>query len=270
MGFFDNVFDFVSDLADGVGNIASSVVESVGDAAEATVDTIGEMVGATVDTVGNVVSSTADVVGYVAESIVDVVQEIPDGISTLVDDVGETVFDGIADSPIGFVLEPIMQVNDRVKSVAASIPGVSVVESLVDNVIRDSVSPIPGSIVYCSLFGLEHSGVYIGDGYIVELLGTGRIRKTDRSGFTDGTNALTVYVSTYRNHAIGNSNVAHRARQMIYKQTDYNFVMNNCHKFTVGCITGDFDNFTITFAGIASEIRQYMNGGRPIEWRAWG
>ena len=41
-------------------------------------------------------------------------------------------------------------------------------ESFIDNVIRDKVTPVPGSVVYCELaYAVEHSGIYIGDPVIL-------------------------------------------------------------------------------------------------------
>ena len=51
------------------------------------------------------------------------------------------------------------------------------VESFIDNEIRDTVYPVMGSVVYCDLaFGhAEHSGIYIGNDQIVHLDGSGDI-----------------------------------------------------------------------------------------------
>jgi hypothetical protein len=66
----------------------------------------------------------------------------------------------------------------------------SLKKSIIDNVIRDKVTPIEGSIVHCSLFGAEHTGVYVGNNQIVELLGTGEVRIASPEIFKSGTNAL--------------------------------------------------------------------------------
>ena len=62
-------------------------------------------------------------------------------------------------------------------------------ESFVDNVFRDKVSPYMGSILYIDMaFGFaDHSGVYVGNGQVVELSGEGVVQKVSRSkGQCDG------------------------------------------------------------------------------------
>lgn len=44
--------------------------------------------------------------------------------------------------------------------------------------------PAIGSIVHCDLYGFEHSGVYIGNGEIVELCRDGTIQVTNPRGFS--------------------------------------------------------------------------------------
>lgn len=145
----------------------------------------------------------------------------------------------------------------------------SLANSLVDNVFRETVEPVVGSILHCSLFGVEHTGVYVGAGEIVELLGTGSIRATSRSGFVDGTNAITVYIACDDELPIGSLAVAERAKRKIGTARDYNLLLDNCHQFTVGCITGNFENPCNYFWMVESEISSTLNAGRSVTWRAW-
>ena len=156
-----------------------------------------------------------------------------------------------------------------VKKVVEHTPIGSLAESFVDNVIRDKVTPVVGSVVHCSLYGVEHTGIYIGNGVIVELLGSGLIRETTPEGFMQGTNAISVYVACDGDQPLGASRIALRAVDMIGRQRQYNVLMDNCHQFSAGCISGDFSNANNFFWMLEDEISQKMNNGSPITWRVW-
>lgn len=145
----------------------------------------------------------------------------------------------------------------------------SFTKSFVDNVIKDKVVPIPGSILHCSLWGPEHTGIYIGNDEIVELLGSGEIRKTNASGFMEGTNAISIYVACNKTEPLGSVEIAQRAKNKIGTKRNYNLIMDNCHQFTAGCILNDYENSTNFFTLLESIIENKMNYGRIIEWRVW-
>lgn len=156
---------------------------------------------------------------------------------------------------------------------SSTVPGYSAAESIVDNYVRDTVSPKPGSILHCSLYTAEHSGIYIGNGEIVELSGklsrnSGDIHITNKSGFTAGTNALTVYVACYGDGSepIGLEAVAQRARALVGQTRNYHLFNNNCHMFTSGCITGNFNNDDNFFIDLQNTIREIYD---DFNWRAW-
>jgi len=159
--------------------------------------------------------------------------------------------------------------NKVIKAVYEHTPVGSLTKSFVDNVFKDKVIPIKGSIIHCSLFGVEHTGVYIGNGRIVELLGTGYIRETSVEGFIDGTNAISIYVACNATSPLGSKVIANRAIRMIDKKRKYNLVMDNCHQFTAGCITGDFENYSNAFTFLENKIIKKMNSGNDIVWRVW-
>jgi hypothetical protein len=91
----------------------------------------------------------------------------------------------------------------------------SLEKSIVDNVFRDKVTPVVGSILHCSFFGAEHTGIYIGDNKIVELTGSGSIRVTSPDGFIVGTNAISIYVACDGTQPLGGNHIAERARGLI-------------------------------------------------------
>ena len=148
-------------------------------------------------------------------------------------------------------------------------PTGSLAKSFVDNVFKDKVTPIKGSILHCSLLGAEHTGVYIGNNQIVELLGSGEIRIASPSMFIDGTNAISIYVACNEKTPLGGDYIAERAKEMIGNRRQYNLILDNCHQFTAGCITGNFENSDNFFLFVENTIKKNMNRGESIEWRVW-
>ncbi len=144
----------------------------------------------------------------------------------------------------------------------------NIAESIVDSC-RDSVSPAIGSIVYCDLaFGyMEHSGVYIGNNKIVHLNSDGEIEAVSPSQFVEGTTAINIYVSCYDDEAIGCELVADKAIAMLGNSVNYNFILNNCHQFTAGCLTGNFEGNDCSFlCSLKSEAEQQLFANT---WRHW-
>jgi hypothetical protein len=149
-------------------------------------------------------------------------------------------------------------------------PAGSFQKSFVDNVFKDKVVPVVGSILHCALFGADHTGIYIGNGEIVELQGNGSIRATDVKGFIEGTNAISIYVACNKQHQpLGGIEIASRAEEMLGTNRQYNIIMDNCHQFTTGCITGNFENSNNFFTFVEDVVKRQMNKGKKIEWRVW-
>ena len=71
--------------------------------------------------------------------------------------------------------------------VIAAIPlGIKSIKYFIDSTLRDHVQPMPGSVLYCDLWvAVEHSGIYVGNGEIVHLDGSGHIIKTGGTGFLE-------------------------------------------------------------------------------------
>jgi hypothetical protein len=118
----------------------------------------------------------------------------------------------------------------------------STIEFIIDNAFRSTVSePEIGSILYCDLaVGFaEHSGIYVGDNKIVHLDSQGNITLTSPSGFIAGTTALNIYVGCKGPSAKGNDYIAAKAMRSISTRNrrKYNFIINNCHRFTADCIS---------------------------------
>jgi len=156
---------------------------------------------------------------------------------------------------------------------SSTVPGYSILESLADNYLRDTVIPKPGSILHCSLYGAEHTGIYIGNGEVVELQGklshnAGAIHITNKSGFTAGTNALTIYIACFGNGSepIGSEQVAQRARALVGQIRKYHLFRENCHIFVSSCITGNFSNHDKFFIELQNTIRATYGN---FNWRVW-
>ncbi|QCG98975.1 hypothetical protein E6C67_26855 [Azospirillum sp. TSA2s] len=145
-------------------------------------------------------------------------------------------------------------------------------ESFVDNVIRDTVYPVPGSVVYCELtFGLcEHSGIYIGGDEIVHLDGSGYIERVSSKEFLErlkGLNtAISIYVSCEDKAPARSSMAVGRAKEMVGHKRAYNVILDNCHQFTSGCLTGNFNN-TDNFLWMLKDTARREIGANS--WRVW-
>ena len=145
-------------------------------------------------------------------------------------------------------------------------------ESIIDNVFRPTVHPQPGSVVWCELaFGTaEHSGIYVGDNTIVHLNGDGYVECVSPDMFLDrldGFNtAFTIYVSGKDSDAVGNNIVSQWALDKVGEKLDYNLLTNNCHRFTSGCLTGNFDNDDVLMCLLKITVRQELGSD---SWYAW-
>lgn len=119
---------------------------------------------------------------------------------------------------------------------------------------RDSVSldGCAGAVVFCNLaIILEHSGIYIGNKRIVELNGDGYIREIDYSTFLNDSlfrTGLNIFTFTDLNgNVLYSRGIAYRAEFRIGEKKNYNLIFENCHKFSAGCISGNFENIRVTF-----------------------
>lgn len=149
----------------------------------------------------------------------------------------------------------------------------NLLESVVDNCIRDNVyEPAIGSVVYCDLGAgfAEHSGIYIGKNRIVHLNGDGVIEKVSPKKFLNRLNgwntAISIYVSCNNGEAVGSKRVSKLAKSMVGQRRNYDPVFDNCHQFTAGCLTGDFDNGYNFLTLLKDAVRNELNGD---EWRVW-
>ncbi len=103
------------------------------------------------------------------------------------------------------------------------------------------LSEVPlGALVVCEIFHLfEHTGIYIGDGQIVELQGTGLVRSVSVSRFMANRSgeALMVACDSF-GKPLANTAAAERAVRQIFTFQTYDLINNNCHRFCGHCFTG--------------------------------
>lgn len=155
---------------------------------------------------------------------------------------------------------------------AAALSSGGLAESFVDNVVRDKVTPRRGSIVKCDLGPVEHSGIYVGGGKIIEKLSSGDVRKSSPNRFIDGTNAISIYVACNDTEPVGTQSIAIQAESWLGVDQPYGLAYANCHQFVIGCIAFDFENASnniSTFSNLEDVITRELNGGKPITWRVW-
>lgn len=94
----------------------------------------------------------------------------------------------------------------------------------------------PGAIVWCDL-GLgwaEHSGIYVGNGRIVELSGDGIIREVTKRQFVNGDGfgartGISIYAICKGNRVLSSESIAERAKRMVGNTRDYHLIFDNCH-----------------------------------------
>lgn len=124
-----------------------------------------------------------------------------------------------------------------------------------------------GSVLFCKLGPAEHTGVYIGDGKIVELSGNGKIQITNPAGFVAGFPYTTkIYVACDSNVPISRDSIARRAKHLVGHERSYNVFFDNCHQFTAGCITGQYENNNNYFYLLESLISDSLNNGSKVKW----
>lgn len=162
-------------------------------------------------------------------------------------------------------------------------PEASLAQSFFDNVLRDPVTPVFGSVLYVDLACgyAEHSGIYVGGGEkcIVELTnqkGKCIINRVSPREFVSGGTGSTIYVSSHRGHAAGKKRVGQRALSMVGRNLgDYNIALNNCHMFTNYCLSGkdssgsDFSailSMDMTLTSVKIRASEVMDAD---EWRVW-
>ena len=151
---------------------------------------------------------------------------------------------------------------------------------------KDRIKPVPGSVLRCDLaFGANflggricHTGIYLGNDKIAEITnirGKARVNVVDPYDFLHGkgTNfvrtGINIYVATDGcGTALGSPEIAARARSFArrWRLGEYDLVDNNCHKFTLHCVTGVMPGSAkLTDRDVASALQQAFDCER-VTW----
>lgn len=253
MGLWDK---FVDNILEPIGGLIVDGVEATGRGIDAVVTTGIDVIGGGLDKAVEIVKEhpleTAAVVGTAVLS---------GGSSALIGTAARTIAGSVgtlaatttatATATVGKALTVgTIAAKTSVSPTATALGGallINATSSLLDNYVREKVKPVMGSVVYCDLaFVAEHSGIYVGKGKIAHLDGSGKIEIVTARQFMKrlgGLNpALRIYVSCNEEAAVGSSRVAKLAKAMAGGERSYNVILDNCHQFASGCITGNFDN----------------------------
>jgi uncharacterized protein with von Willebrand factor type A (vWA) domain len=168
--------------------------------------------------------------------------------------------------------------------------GLKPISHFIDHTFRDKVTPVAGSVMYCDLWlGAEHSGIYVQQGQIANIEVTGfadsEVKYSDATDFTSkSVFGQSIYVSSNKYGAVGNSNVAAHATNSVGAPAFYGLVFNNCHTFSRRCVSHApqqadiWDKATNFFKGLVDPewelgIRQLKADARnrlgTTKWLLW-
>lgn len=138
-----------------------------------------------------------------------------------------------------------------------------------------STSPAFGAPIYCELIGggAEHSGIYVGGKSIVNLQGTGKITMVSPAKFTSHpttiVKAIWFPIDKASGMHIGFNDAGNAANKMVHEgiERNYNLFLDNCHQFTSGCLTGNFENADNDLWMLKHTINEYYSG--EVAWIKW-
>lgn len=143
-------------------------------------------------------------------------------------------------------------------------------ENLIDIILKDNIEPAIGALIYCQLFTVEHSGIYLGNGNIAHLNGKGNIEIVSPSLFTNNitTSDKDIFIPVDSDDKpVSNYFAAKNAERAIGQRRDYNLLLDNCHQFSAGCISGEFENEN-NFLWMTKDIFN-ENAYSNVKWQRW-
>ncbi|MGL5489265.1 MAG: lecithin retinol acyltransferase family protein [Shewanella sp.] len=127
------------------------------------------------------------------------------------------------------------------------------------------VTPQPGSIVCCYVFGvIEHTGIWLADDCLVELHGSGLVRAVSVKRFLTGRTGSQIFIACNHLHQplIANT-IVNRAERAIYQYREYDLFDNNCHRFVWSCLCGE-ERAIKSFNELNQKLAAYFKQG--IYW----
>ena len=123
----------------------------------------------------------------------------------------------------------------------------------------------------------DHSGIYLGYGNVAELDGSGKIMVRYLDDFLKGDRSWrcgeNIYAAYDRNNLkfLADEKFALRAIESLCQIREYDFSIENCHKFSTGCITGDFDKYVTYLFELEEQIKNYFHiSNENLEWKKLG
>jgi len=220
----------------------------------------------------NLFDDIAEFVGRFTDATGELISGVTEDFCTcgsgILETLGEAV-DEFKDNPVMYCVDSTKEISrGAINIVTFPVRPIQNMMGGVIDVCRDQVTPAAGSIVYTDLlFGYaEHSGIYIGRNKIVQLNGNGIVSVVTPEEFITGGTGVHIYVSCIDGFAVGSPVVAKRAKNMLKSQRDYHFILSNCHQFSAGCLTGDFENASSFLWMLKSECETCLGSNA---WRIW-
>ncbi len=185
---------------------------------------------------------------------------------------------------IGAALSPPWPFGNALASI-----GIKPFRYFIDSTLRAKATPVPGSVLYCDLWmAVEHSGIYIGDGVIANIVVDGIAESTvERNGPASFTSKSLVgrkiYVSCDTHGAVGHRDVAGGADAHVGERAFYGLVFKNCHQFSTKCVqyagardagpalsdllpAGAADTWEPTLGKLKTAARRQLGA---TKWRLW-
>lgn len=147
-----------------------------------------------------------------------------------------------------------------------------------DLLYRPRFYPKVGSVVRTELVkGIDHSGVYIGEDKIIEIIEEkkrGNVKVQSVYDFVHATSLRTgvsVYIAVNKlsKEVLYDEKIADNAKKYIGKDNEYELFNNNCHSFVHKCITNQpFEKITKvwTFKDLTKTVQNHLNNGDEVEW----
>ncbi|MEW9799544.1 hypothetical protein [Alteromonas sp. CYL-A6] len=127
------------------------------------------------------------------------------------------------------------------------------------------VTPVDGALVCCGIYEIfQHTGIWV-DNHIVELNGNGLVRAISPGRFLSQRSGSRIYVACHTTlQPMVDDAAARRAMEKVFQYQDYDVISNNCHRFSLACITGRTQPVT-RFASLNEAIRDHFQD--VIHWQ---
>lgn len=145
--------------------------------------------------------------------------------------------------------------NARKHSVVDNYPGESLLR----------VKPVNGAIVCCGIYGVfDHTGIWY-DGDIIELHGSGLVKAVGQERFLHQRSGSQIFVACNEQHLpLASEGCDLRAINQVFQYIDYDPIHNNCHRFSLACVSG-IDQECISFYDFNQKLSKHFK--QNIRWQ---